>query len=255
MQVMTITPDLAKRWMEKNTVNRPFSRATHDSYVAAMKRGEWKLNGESIKFTRDGRMIDGQHRLRAIITSGISVQIYVVTDLDNDAFRTLDGGKRRSAADVLSIEGEVNAAVLAAATRAYIYLRDRDFSGKAVSNARIIDTIQSAPHLRFWARLYHSGKMQKMIPSAFAGVCALFAEKHGSDVVIDFFEKVRSGLNMSQTDPAYHLREKFISRARGVSFTAPMVIAYSVKALNSHVSGKPMKIMRMFNDEGFPEVL
>ena len=67
MKVETITPKLAEKWMEANKNNRPLRRSLVGRYAGAIRRGQWELNGESIKFDEDGVLFDGQHRLAAVV--------------------------------------------------------------------------------------------------------------------------------------------------------------------------------------------
>ena len=69
---VTITPSMAKAWMETNKQNRSFSRSTALKYAADMKAGLWQeTHQNAIAFYEDGRLADGQHRLSAITEAGI----------------------------------------------------------------------------------------------------------------------------------------------------------------------------------------
>jgi hypothetical protein len=50
-------------------------------------------------------LVDGQHRLAAIIEADLPIEVTVFTDVGAGTFDVLDTGKRRNAADVLAIEG------------------------------------------------------------------------------------------------------------------------------------------------------
>ncbi len=65
--VQTITPNLAKVWLTRNTHNRPMSAAVVKKYTKYMLEGQWRLNGEAIIFADDGSLMSGQHRLQACI--------------------------------------------------------------------------------------------------------------------------------------------------------------------------------------------
>src|SRR6185503_17546608 len=71
-----------------------------------MRRGEWMVTHQGIAFDTRGVLVDGQHRLAAIIEADVPVELTVFTDVGEGTFDVLDIGKRRSAADVLAIEGE-----------------------------------------------------------------------------------------------------------------------------------------------------
>jgi len=102
-KVMTITPELARQWLERNTINRPLRHSTVQGLKASYVRGEHKLTHQGIAFAESGELLDGQHRLSAIseMPKGFSVQMLVTSGLDREAFEGIDIGIRRSPADVL----------------------------------------------------------------------------------------------------------------------------------------------------------
>ena len=67
-----VTPHLASKWLQKNSCNRPLSQNTVYRYADAILSGEWKLNGDTIRFDSNGTLIDGQHRLHACVKAGKS---------------------------------------------------------------------------------------------------------------------------------------------------------------------------------------
>jgi hypothetical protein len=82
LQEIEITPKMAQEMLEYNTCNRPLSKNTVIKYAGMMKLGEWYLSHQSIAFTEDekGRLVlvDGQHRLAAVIQSGVPVKFSVI---------------------------------------------------------------------------------------------------------------------------------------------------------------------------------
>src|SRR6266545_1760562 len=113
-RVQTITPARAAEWLEANTTNRPLSRAVVRLFAEAMRRGEWLVTHQGIAFDVNGVLVDGQHRLAAIIEADRPVELTVFSEVAEGTFDVLDTGKRRTAADVLAIEGEKNSTMLAA---------------------------------------------------------------------------------------------------------------------------------------------
>lgn len=100
-----IWPQKAAEMLENNLNNRKVSQNVVDLFARDMANKEWELNGESIKFDRNGRLIDGQHRLLAIIKAGVSVQTFVVRGLSPKTIYTQDTGRRRSLKDAFDVEG------------------------------------------------------------------------------------------------------------------------------------------------------
>ena len=252
--VTTVTPTLATMLLAKNINNRPVNKATVEAYAQAMKRGEWKLNGETIKLSSSGRLLDGQHRLLAVVASDRAIPACVTEGLDEDSFDTIDIGRTRKASDVLAIAGESNATRLAAAARAVLLLQGNDVRRK-VTPTQCRSVLQEMPELRFWVSRYAGmHTLKSLLPSSFAGIAALFAQRHGTEKIEQFLEQVNSGIGLERGDPALTLRERFIERARGKLFDADLIMAYIIKAMNAHVTGKKISILRMMADEKFPEI-
>lgn len=98
-RVVEITPDLAKKWLAANKDNR-HARPSHINNLAQeIKNGKWTLTHQGIAFSSEGRLIDGQHRLEAIIAAGEPVLMAVFIGLDDNMFGALDRGIRRTLRD------------------------------------------------------------------------------------------------------------------------------------------------------------
>src|ERR1700709_2622928 len=116
-KVQKISPDKATEMLEANSGNRPLTKGKVREFAAAMRRGEWLVTHQGIAFDVNGTLVDGQHRLAAIVEADLPVELTVFTDVPDGTFDVLDTGKRRNAADVLAIDGEKSATMLAAMVR------------------------------------------------------------------------------------------------------------------------------------------
>lgn len=103
--LMTITPQMAGQMLEKNIANRKVNQANVNRIAADMATGNYKVNGETIKISPNGEILDGQHRLLACVKSGMPFQTYVVYDVERETVGTIDMGKGRSVADSLNVMG------------------------------------------------------------------------------------------------------------------------------------------------------
>lgn len=103
-----ITVEKAKQFLEHNTSNRPVNDAHVNNLAAEMMRNNFHVTGEAIKFSIDGDLLDGQHRLLAIVKSGKPQEMFVVRNLSAQSFKYMDTNRTRSASDVLGIEGVNN---------------------------------------------------------------------------------------------------------------------------------------------------
>jgi hypothetical protein len=103
---MMITPDMALNWLEKvNTNNRPVVDAHVHRLARDMKEGRWILTHEGIAFSPDGVLLDGQHRLWAIVEAEVPIELHVWFNVTRDALMAIDSGKPRSLADILHLGG------------------------------------------------------------------------------------------------------------------------------------------------------
>lgn len=113
-----ITPQLAEYILaELNGGNRKVSNVKVSEYEDAMSVDEWPVTGATIVFGKSGRMLDGQHRLRACIRANKAFRSYIVFGIDDSAFSFIDAGRKRTNPDVFKIAGVANAEATAKAVR------------------------------------------------------------------------------------------------------------------------------------------
>jgi hypothetical protein len=127
------------------------------------QRGEWDLNGQTIKVSVDGALLDGQHRLEAVVHSGVTISSVVVRGLSPAARDTIDTGRRRRLADVLAIEGYPDAIALATGVNALYRLRKKvriDYARSTAPTAQLPAGRGLAPELR-WT---DTSRSQKALP-------------------------------------------------------------------------------------------
>lgn len=95
VNVELITPEIAKKLLEKNHSNRKLRKMVVDTYAEDIKDGRWELTHQGIAFDKNGDLVDGQHRLSAIVQAGIAVPMVVAegvdsrVNIDNHAKRNL----------------------------------------------------------------------------------------------------------------------------------------------------------------------
>lgn len=112
MRTMTITPEIAKNILDRGNYDNRNVRKSHVQNLASrILRGEWKLTPQGIILHTSGRLLDGQHRLLAVIQAETPVTTTVFTVSDESVFKTLDQGAKRSMSDISGVDGRVMDAV------------------------------------------------------------------------------------------------------------------------------------------------
>lgn len=108
IKVESITPEMAKAILkDRNPRNRAVRRRVVKQYAADMKNGKWQITGDPIRFDREGNLIDGQHRLNAVIEADTAIQTVVIHNLERSTQDVIDTGAKRSAGNVLQMRGMV----------------------------------------------------------------------------------------------------------------------------------------------------
>jgi hypothetical protein len=104
-KTLTITPKLASEWLKSNHSNRPLNRRYVDEVCRALENGTFQTTHQGIAFDTQGRLRDGQHRLTAIVETGIAVKMLVTTGMTEDQLLAIDDGRRRSLHNVIGMTG------------------------------------------------------------------------------------------------------------------------------------------------------
>lgn len=94
-EIQTVTPEKAAEWLGKNEANRKLRERRAAALARAIREGKFKLTHQAIAFSKRGRLLDGQHRLRAICLANKPVKLVVATDVPEETFDVLDAGLPR----------------------------------------------------------------------------------------------------------------------------------------------------------------
>ncbi len=99
-----ITPELAREWLMRNKRNRTLNRDFVDKLKKTIVEGGWQPNtADHIAFYEDSTLANGQHRLTAIMESGVTVRSKIDYDIPKSASICIDSGRKRSFSDNVRI--------------------------------------------------------------------------------------------------------------------------------------------------------
>lgn len=106
LEFQTITPEQASDLLTNHNPSNRRLDTRHALFLAQeMERGTFRPdNGDSIRIDTDGNILDGQHRLAAIVRAGKPVTMLVAKGVDRETFATIDTGKRRTVQDIVGID-------------------------------------------------------------------------------------------------------------------------------------------------------
>jgi hypothetical protein len=112
-----ITPGLAAAFLtlntkteQKNRGNGIASKKRIADYVEHIKTGHFLTTHQGIAFSDSGVLLDGQHRLHAIVQSGITVKMLVTTGQPEQTFSVIDVGMKRNTTTLTGLNPRVGEA-------------------------------------------------------------------------------------------------------------------------------------------------
>jgi hypothetical protein len=259
--IETITPAKARKMLRSNSRNRNLRRARVETFAQVLARGEWMLNGETIKIAQDGTLLDGQHRLEAVVTAGVSMRTVVVRGLPIEAQDTVDTGRKRRLADLLAIEGYTDSHGLAAA----VNMLHRYRSGQRLDPSRrgaptpqqALALIEESPGLQ------ESVRTARKLTNEIGGPLGVFGALHSIFRGIDpkatdeFFARLEDGLELKKGDPVWHLRRSIVHTRRDRHYTQTpyYMAAIIIKAFNYRRAGRTIDLLSFKSPEPFPAVV
>lgn len=245
---VAVTPTKAQEWLETNSTNRALREMTVNRMAQDMKKGRWKETGDPIKFDPDGNLMDGQHRLSAVVASKKTIKLSVATDVPKDAMEAIDTGVKRTLSDLLHWKGETNTNHLGAAIRlGYRWQHDQLFTyGNLMSHAEALDWYSYNPGLkRHFARSSRITKKLK-VPQPVVVTFMHRAYLIDPEDANGFMDQVEYGENVLKGDPAYALRNWLFNQATARHGHRPRsehYLAMFVKAWGFFIKGESAQIL------------
>jgi hypothetical protein len=232
---------MAKRWLAMRKTNRPVNLVNYNKVVKALTEGTYRLNGESIILSDDG-ILDGQHRLLAVVDTGVAMWSVVVYGIDSAYFATIDSGKVRGASDVLSIAGHLNTTVLGASLVVLWQIgRGTVMSKEHPPTVEIEGILAEHPWLSE-SVTFCKRKLPRMISPARLTAAHYVFSQHSRLEADRFIMDLHTGIGLKAGDPVAVLRDKIIrNTVANTKLPDNTMLALLIKAWNFRRGGKKIK--------------
>lgn len=231
--------------------NRPFSRRTAEYFKDQMLRGEWRYSHQGMAVDIDGNLIDGQHRLVALMWAdeeqpGITIETEITLDLPVENFRVVDAGKARTPTDTMALLGEANRLILAAAIKLFVVYDSKAFDNNRLirlSNAQLEDVLAKNPGLREAAPHGHRVRASGLVASASTTGIYICSRAYRDAPMTDFLDGLATGFDLAPGDARAALRSTMsrIRASKKLKVDNVEQLAYFIKTWNfwlqqAHVS-------------------
>lgn len=210
-EIKTVTPSMCSTWLDVNKNNRILDFKHIATLARTIVKGDWTVNGESLKFDVKGNVLDGQHRMWACIEANKSFKTLITTGLPRKAFDTIDTGRIRTASDILSINGEQNVHTIAAALK-HIgrYYDNSMFRQYKYTNREIEDLLEQHPDVRDYAHKANVAKQVRWCSGSVIVTAWYLASRVDVEKADEFFNSFIKGINLEAGSIILVLRNKFI---------------------------------------------
>lgn len=140
---IVMTPAHAAKLLQAERQDRTLSQARIAAIAADITNGAWQADGSPIRVGKSGRLLDGQHRLSAIVRAKQEVPVVLIEDLEDETQLVIDSGKSRSFNDYLMIRGYPDHLTAATTTRLLWRYLNGDVTWEGDWNARPIATLSA----------------------------------------------------------------------------------------------------------------
>ncbi len=251
-----VTPALARRWLELNAENNRLPRPRKiQAYARDMASGNWNSDsGETIKFDKNGILVDEQNRLKAVLLADMSIAMDVVTGLPESAMLVIDSGIARTGADAIRLSGAKGASSVSSIVRWSILWDAGYYMGNVSNKSGGPTNTEIDNRYRSEMGAYDSASQRakdcqnrSLGTGAVAGLSFYLFSRIDREQTHAFFDQFISGANLSEGAAPLALRNK-IARMRVDRLTRSEQLALFVRGWNAFRSGE--KLQRMIISRG-----
>lgn len=253
---------VASRDRGDKLLQRGLRSSVVEGYAREMRSGAWHPEcGDMILIDKYGRIINGQHRIKAVIMTGITIQAYVRFNAPVELIHIADKGRSRSTADDMQIDGHKNSSTLSAVSKLiYRYHCTRNMANLrhklTYSDSKVI--LESYPYIFEVVEKYCSRKYATDIVSP-SWVCflAVIVHENYQKEILSFFNRLDTGANLSQQSPVLALIQASRNWDRTInrSVATHYKTAITVKAWNKFIGEEKIKRLMWNPTKGFPRII
>jgi hypothetical protein len=244
-----------------NERNRPITPVSLQKLKYELATHKWELNGDAVRFSKSGVLMDGQNRLKACVEMGIAIITVVVVGLSEKAMATIDQLRRpRTPATYLGFRGvQQNKTEIALALVCLVRWQRLDFKS-FVDNEDIIAAYEANPSISSAVALCKG--LFRSLASVPALTCVYYRlNQENSELATDFVNGLTDPSDLSADHPLYLLREAFDKRreelqrpnSKAKHYRADEVVAMAIKTANAMHSGERPKQIKWRTTGAKPE--
>lgn len=231
VDVMEINKKTAEQWLKKNhDANRVISPGTVASLAQDMRSGNWKVTHQGICFDGEGRLIDGQHRLQAVVESGVTVKMLVCRNQNAELMDPIDRTRVRSIGMIVGIRNQ-----WVSACKMLKFLEAGSIANRT-NRQTVSETLEVYNHHEAMFQKTEGHPRKQLFGGTIAAL--IWAMPINEGVTLEFWDKLSRGDMIGPGNPVYSLRNWFL-RGAGANRPEDMCFA-TLNAFRHYFHGKKM---------------
>lgn len=265
--VERIDPKTAAEWLATSPGNRRLRPRHVKNLARSMASGKWNPHGGSpLKLDILNRVIDGHHRLTAVIESGATIDAAVLRGVGVNAQEDEVEGVSWRAADLFYRAGMKYSHNLSAAGSCVMFLRQahgadayRMAQSVRPSASEVYSQFANCKPLEFWVGECYQFSDNRF-PLSASELAAFMYFVHmdpanTSDKALAFVRLLTLGENIGSGHPVFAFRLRMLDQTiRGTNKKHIRLILLA-KAWNAFVENRQISLLRCNASEEFPSVL
>lgn len=255
-RVAIVTPEDAMALLESNGSNRPLNDQHVKRIARQIEGGKWKFNGDTIKVSSTNDILDGQHRLWAIIEAKTAVETIIVRGIEPDAFATIDTMRKpRSGSDVLALMGATNHRSTISVALQWLTrwqrkcLENYRAPINRIENSDVEQAYRNNPGINRAAEA--ASRLRGLANPGLIAFFYFILTNRNPDLAERMLHTLEKPAGVDINDPFFRLRVYFTSdKARKEPLTT---IAFMIKAANAAHEGREIKTLNWRSQGSVPE--
>ena len=217
---------------------RPISPKEVAPIARDIAEGRWRITHQGAAFDDGGILVDGHHRLTAIVDVNLPVTMFVARGLRADDCAQIDRGRMRKVHIVLAKSHH-----LVAIARAYLNcVEGWPRYAQKHSDEEIIDAVSMLESLP-WLQYNH----RRGITAAVMGALVFAAQKYPLPIP-EFVEQLRTGVSLPAGHPALTLRASLERRGNGGQAMQRTQAMIALAAARACVQRRPLTKLYVTDD-------
>lgn len=244
-----VTPEKARLMLQARYAGqRKLSDSDVRRWARDMAAGNWTLSPDGVAFDTVGQLVNGQHRLHAIIRSNTNQILLIVRGLPTRSYDAMDTGKKRTFGDLLRSRQYKYANEIAAMVRLiHQYAASGDPNARLNASLPVLSAFLDR-HLDINDDLANSAQRvyyRTKFSVAYTGTLMYLFRHVSRDYADEFFEILTNG-GGRPGQPAMVLRNVLTQRSQTAKerrMSEEYVSAQIVRAWNAHMRHETPRLL------------